>query len=170
MFSRRKQKIYEKRTLDPQYPFELTLELTEDGPNKSVQNTRFSDLVRRFSVFSDLFRTFSGVFGVLGDQGGGDRKVRAKRIFLARESLGKHDKNAGKPDLNICIFPEILRDDFSKIFKGFFRDCSGQKNCFRVNFPIPGPSVPQTPAKPRQFAKKAESPGKKHVLERRLSN
>ena len=96
MISGRNQKIYEKRTLDPEYPFELTLELTEDGPNKSVQNTGFSDRFRPFSTFFDLFRTFSGVFGFLADEGGGDRKVRAKRIFLARESLGKRSENSEK--------------------------------------------------------------------------
>ena len=45
----------------------LTLKLTQDGLKTFVQNTRFSDLFRRFSVFWDLFRKLSGVFGVLAD-------------------------------------------------------------------------------------------------------
>ena len=61
---------------------------------------------------------------------------------------------------------------FSGIFIIIFRDCSGQKNCFCVNFPILGPSGPRDPEKGRKIAKKVEkdrkNQKKQNVLERRL--
>ena len=86
MFSGRNQKLYAKRTLDPEYPFELTLELTEDGPNKSVQNTRFSNLFRRFSVFFDLFQNFHKFSGFWRTKGAGIGKFTPKGFFSTEEA------------------------------------------------------------------------------------
>ena len=121
MFSGRHQKLYEKKTLETEYPLELTLKLTEDGPAKSFQNTRFSNHFRPFSTLFDLFRTFSGVFGLLGDQGGWDRKVHAKTIPDIRKIMIKMPENRPSKFRFFGKFGGKIFWHFHNVFPKIFR-------------------------------------------------